>query len=145
MESSDKIFELCYCWYDDYKQILFTGPHNISEKEFNDICKSIVPEAGKLAIKNDTWVGWREVLNCMADLLKEKGFKKFTPKRFVAPSSLIIRKKELIRDAEYSEANLLGDSLDLISEHNDKMEESYWENMSMEEYGLDEGIPPKNS
>ena len=134
MQPSDKIFELCYCWYDDYKQILFTGPHNVSEKEFNEICKTLVPKAGRLALKSDTWIGWREILDCMVDLLKEKDFKKFTPKRFVAPSSLIIRKKELIRDAEYLEANLLGDSLDLISEHNDKMEEDFWKDTEQESF-----------
>ena len=141
----DSIFELYYSWLDDYEQVLFTGPYNISEEEFKEICKSIIPEAGRLAIaaKGDMWIGWREVIDSMVDLLREKGFHKFTPKHFMTPGSIIINREKMIQNAEYKEAVLLGDSLNLISEHNRKLEEDYREDM--EEDGLDEEIPPKNS
>ena len=147
MKQFDSIFELYYSWYEDYAPVFLIGP-NMTEEDFQVLCKSLLAEAGKLAVKqhSDIWIGWTEILQALTELLKGHGFVLAKMNRFECWGSNIIRKRQYEDIDEYKEGlKALGDSLDLIDAHNKKLEKELDEEVN-EIYGDSmEENPPKIS
>ena len=120
---TNKLFEVSYSWYEEYCPTLFLGPENITEEEFSNLCKCLLPVAARNAVlKTDSWVGWHEIVDALIEMLEERNFIKIVPKKFDCWGTSIIRKKDL---TEYGETSLeiLAEALDLIEKHNKKIED----------------------
>jgi hypothetical protein len=73
------IYELSYSWYEEYSPILFKHADLLlSREQWRELCDSLLDEAAARAVKEmserEVWVGWNEIVNKVADLLKQKGF-----------------------------------------------------------------------
>ena len=144
MGNQINIFELSYTWYEDHNSTFLVGP-DMPEEDFNNLCKSLLPRAGKRAIKNavkngeDMWLGWDDVIKALAEILKGHGFEEAEIKSFSCWGSTIIRKSIYEDINEYKEGiKMLGKSLDLIDAYNQKIEDKAIKDVE-ERYGSSTG------
>jgi len=80
-----KVFCLAYHTYDSSTKYYFTGPDNVSKKEFQELCDSLVDTAAYNAIINEKkseykcTIDWSSIVELMVPLLKKQGYLHFTP------------------------------------------------------------------
>lgn len=109
-----KIYELNYTWYEDYSPIFLEGPE---VQDWKSHCLSLLPEAVKRAVEQESsWVGWQEVVEAMADLLCQSGYRRIKFEYFGCWGSCIIR------GSDDGTTPLDAESLQLVMAHNEKIE-----------------------
>ncbi len=87
------LYRLSYADWDDYSPNIIEGPEVPDWKAF---CDSLLPEACDLAIanRNDSWVGWRNVVEAMVSILETKGYTRLRPTEAMYVGSGIIHSME---------------------------------------------------
>jgi len=75
-----QIFALSHYHYEDSSTYLFTGPDNISQEQFRDLCYRLLDQAAVDTIINEKKskyscsIGWRDVVESMVPLLEKQGY-----------------------------------------------------------------------
>jgi hypothetical protein len=109
--------------YETELNFYFIGPDDVSEEEFNRVCKTLLPEAVDKAIKAKgnyqgsvtLEIGWGVIIEFLAyDLLPKQGYDPYTPKtaKFNGPG--------IIWD-EIDRGKLTEESLDKILQFNKEL------------------------
>lgn len=114
---SSKVFILAYTDYETYVPFLLYGPENVTEEEFKALCDSLLEEAGYNSLKEESWIGWNNVVESLIPLLEKQGYRRFNPPKvsYFGPG--------IIDEFDYRADSLLKGSQNPIIEHNKKVHE----------------------
>lgn len=75
-----KVFALSHFWYEESSTIHFIGPEDVSGKQFQELCYSLVEQAAINAVAKERKqeypcsIGWRDVVESMVPLLEKQGY-----------------------------------------------------------------------
>lgn len=75
-----KIFALCHFHYEESSTVHFLGPEDVSKKQFQELCYSLVEQAAIDAVAKERKqeypcsIGWRDVVESMVPLLEKQGY-----------------------------------------------------------------------
>src|ERR1035441_10319714 len=94
------LFILVHAHWEEWTPQYFEGPENVTQKEFRELCQSLLEQAGYNSVVHSTihdfssYVGWNEVVESMIPLLKKQGYRHFRPKQCVLAGPGIIDRSE---------------------------------------------------
>lgn len=125
MKNKLNIFSVRYGWYEDNYETLLVPPVIMNEEEFDMLCNSLLDQAALNAISNaQNWVGFRDIIDELVHLLKERGFEVISPYKFELWGSNIIDDNREFGNYD----NFSDETKNKIIEHNKEIEEGTIEN-----------------
>lgn len=119
----DNIFSLVYSDYDMAEHYFFSGPPDVTQKDFQELCGRLIPKAGYRAVmqkeapkETEDYICWRDVVESLVSLLQEQGYQRISLEdyRLHVYGNIIHEETHGIES--------LGFATDLIVGHNRKLE-----------------------
>jgi hypothetical protein len=117
------LFILVRSHWEDWVPYYFEGPENVTQREFRELCTSLLEQAGYNSVVQATkseysdHVGWNEVVESMIPLLEKQGYRHFKPKQCVFSGPGVID--------SITEADGLGGAANMIIAHNKRLSSKY--------------------
>ena len=104
-------------WWDGYDSstdVTLLAPEDTTPKEFDDLCRELVPEAAKRVVEDVGQdiisVTWYRIAGKLVDVLCERGFVRVTPHLFCLEGRIV--------ETEDEDFELLKSAKTLVAEHN---------------------------
>ena len=65
-----KTYEICYSWYDEYSNYMFTNNHNYSQEQFEQDTSNAMKRAVDVLVGEDSYLGVNPILDLTLKILE---------------------------------------------------------------------------